>query len=72
MVSHCECFKTAPPFQLEEYLAFQIENDPSTTSLPQFFTTPLTLVILRLWQSSVRIYLFFALMNPFMPTQVEC
>ena len=36
MFAH-QCFKTAPPFQSEEYLAFQMENDPSTASLLQFF-----------------------------------
>ena len=60
-------FKTAPPFQSEEYLAFQMENDPSTASLLQFFTTLLTLVILRPWQSCVRMFLFLALMNPLVP-----
>ena len=60
-------FKTAPPFQSEEYLAFQMENDPSTASLLQFFITLLTLVILRPWQSCVRMFLFLALMNPLVP-----
>ena len=60
-------FKTAPPFQSGEYLAFQMENDPNTASLLQFFTTPLTLVIRRLWQSCVRMFLFLALMNPLVP-----
>ena len=44
-----------------------MENDPSTASLLQFFTTLLTLVILRLWQSCVRMFLFLALMNPLVP-----
>ena len=60
-------FKTAPPFQSEEYLAFQMENDPSTASLLQFFITLMTLVILRPWQSCVRMFLFLALMNPLVP-----
>ena len=57
-------FKTAPPLKSEEYLAFQMENDPSNTSLLQFFTTLLTLVILRPWQSCVRMFLFLVLINP--------
>ena len=44
-----------------------MENDPSTASLLQFFTTLLTLVILRLYQSCVRMFLFLALMNTFVP-----
>ena len=44
-----------------------MENDPSTASLLQFFTTLLTLVILRLWQSCVRMFLFLALMNLLVP-----
>ena len=43
MFAH-QCFKTAPPFQSEEYLAFQMESDPSTASLLQFSTTLLTVV----------------------------
>ena len=61
-------FRTAPPFQSEEYRAFQMVKDPSKASLLQFFTTLLTFVILRLWQSWVRMFLFLALMIPLVPT----
>ena len=43
-------------------------NDPSKASLLQFLTTLLTFVILRLWQSCVRMFLFLPLMNPRVPT----
>ena len=55
-------FRTAPPLQSEEYRAFQMVKDPFKASLLQFFTTLLTFVILRLWQSCVRMFLFLALM----------
>ena len=61
-------FRAAPPFQSEEYLAFQMVKDPSKASLLQFFTTLLTFVILRLWQNCVRMFLFLPLMNPLVPT----
>ena len=43
-------------------------NDPSRASLLQFLTTLLTFVILRPWQSCVRMFLFLPLMNPRVPT----